>query len=390
MLRPAAHPCYVIVGRVCVVFTQSGGGLRRRRGRGKVAGCGRSVSSRCSLWTSAGEERRCGAVERRDVLVSSLLLSSGSGRRRFGVLGIVDPDLDLFCLWIRMLLPFRLMSGWPDVLRRSCVASRCWDGWVPGRLGCLFRLRWDGDRIGWTHGDRRAERDGAPRRRFHASRTVWIWLAGRRRAACSLCSSLVGLCAVWTWALGPNSLYCFKFYCFLSFSGNGGYMPVISPCRVVAGRRGLGPGLHPLCAWSVLGRQRVPCVCKWSRSSSGSNVSALARRRVPCVCKWLLPPSGRVKLRVVGVLSRRQHNRKVVPMAFMLRSHRVLFLLCHRNVKANGEASSALFANWCLFEYMFFVEFPDIISGRTLYAYCNQGFRLNVPPLYSTVSLMKA
>ena len=50
---------------------------------------------------------------------------------------------------------------------------------------------------------------------------------------------------------------------------------------------------------------------------------------------------------------------------------------------ANGVANDALFAKWCLLECIGFVKTPDIISGCH-----NMGFRLNVPPLYSAVSLM--
>ncbi|PRQ18332.1 hypothetical protein RchiOBHm_Chr7g0204801 [Rosa chinensis] len=73
----------------------------------------------------------------------------------------------------------------------------------------------------------------------------------------------------------------------------------------------------------------------------------------------------------------------------MLRCNRVMFALCHCYVKANGVVCRALFTSWCLLEYMFYVEIPDIISRHTLDGYCNQGFRLNIPPLYSTVSLIK-
>ncbi|PRQ19068.1 hypothetical protein RchiOBHm_Chr7g0213041 [Rosa chinensis] len=68
---------------------------------------------------------------------------------------------------------------------------------------------------------------------------------------------------------------------------------------------------------------------------------------------------------------------------------RVIFPLCHR-WEANRNVWSVFFASWCVFEYNSLVETHDIISGCTLGAYCNQGFRLNVPPLYSTVSLIKA
>lgn len=74
--------------------------------------------------------------------------------------------------------------------------------------------------------------------------------------------------------------------------------------------------------------------------------------------------SGRVKLNVVKFILHRQYS-----------SSRVNFLLCHRYFKATRVAIGALFASWCLIEYMFIIEILDINLGI-----CNQGFRLNVSP----------
>ena len=124
--------------------------------------------------------------------------------------------------------------------------------------------------------------------------------------------------------------------------------------------------------------------------------SALGRRRIVCLVKWSQPPSGRMKLSVVGFILRRQHSRKAVLLDIKICkrvTYILIFPLCHRCDKANRVASCVvLFASWCLFEYMYFgvVVSLDIISGVLLSTYCNLRFRLYVLPLYSTVSLMKA
>ncbi|PRQ39256.1 hypothetical protein RchiOBHm_Chr4g0423141 [Rosa chinensis] len=175
----------------------------------------------------------------------------------------------------------------------------------------------------------------------------------------------------WGFTLGPLGFISFTVVFYLYYLVCLRYLRAISPYNYCVGLVGL-------------------CVCVCTLSA----LSALGRRRVPCFVKWSLPPSGRVRLSVAGSL-RRQHSRKaVLKLTIMLRcnrvTYRVIFPLCHRYVKANRVASRALFASWCFFEYMYYVEIPDIISGHTLDAYCNQGFRLNVPPVYSTVSLIKA
>ncbi|PRQ39219.1 hypothetical protein RchiOBHm_Chr4g0422751 [Rosa chinensis] len=130
---------------------------------------------------------------------------------------------------------------------------------------------------------------------------------------------------------------------------------VINPCIYFTGLVGLNA-----------------CVCTLSA------LFALGRRRV----KWLLQLDGGVKLTVVGFNLRRQHSRKVLFMVIILRcnrvTYRVIFSLCHRYVKANRVASSALFASWCVVEYIYLIETLVIISGRSLDAYCNQRFRLNL------------
>ncbi|PRQ26482.1 hypothetical protein RchiOBHm_Chr6g0295101 [Rosa chinensis] len=113
---------------------------------------------------------------------------------------------------------------------------------------------------------------------------------------------------------------------------------------------GLCPGLHTQCA-----------------------LSGLARRL--SVIKWTNPPSGRMKQKVTRYDSMRKHGRKAVLFVMMLLSSRVIFPLCHRFVKVNRVTNRTLFANWCMLEYI---------------TYCNMGFRLYVPPLYSMVSLIKA
>ena len=149
-------------------------------------------------------------------------------------------------------------------------------------------------------------------------------------------------------------------------------MSRIIPYLYCVGQNGLCAGLCTLCAFFTLGRWRGFCLVKWSH-----------------------PPSGRMKLSVVGFSIRRQHSRKagLVDIRICNRvTYLLIFPLCHRCDKANRVAISVvLFASWCLLEYMYFevVESLGIIPGF-LSAYCNLGFRLHVPPLYSTVSLMKA
>ena len=62
----------------------------------------------------------------------------------------------------------------------------------------------------------------------------------------------------------------------------------IIPYHYIVGHKWLCAGLCTLCALSALGRWRIVCFIKWSQ-----------------------PPSGRMKLSVVGFILRRQHDRKL-------------------------------------------------------------------------------
>ncbi|XP_062006577.1 uncharacterized protein LOC133723712 [Rosa rugosa] len=156
------------------------------------------------------------------------------------------------------------------------------------------------------------------------------------------------------------------------------------------------------CLWVALRmlREISPCIrCVgivglFARGCTLCALSALGWRRVPCFVKWSLPPSGRVRLLATGWRFKWQHDRKVGSMEITLCcikvADRVIFPLCHR-WEANRTVCRAFFASWCGLEYKFLVESShEFFSGCTLVAYCNLGFRHNVPPLYSPVSLMKA
>ncbi|PRQ57700.1 hypothetical protein RchiOBHm_Chr1g0351211 [Rosa chinensis] len=216
-------------------------------------------------------------------------------------------------------------------------------------------------RKGWwvdlrSHAAREVLAEALPvmKRRRSCRRGGGEMLADRWRDACRQLFSSIGLSGVW--AMGPISLY-FMFYCLWFLLVNCGFMPVISPYRVVVGRRGLGPGLHTLCA-----------------------LSALARRRVPCFVKWSQPPSGRMKLSVTEIVFRWQHSGKADRNSKLWLRVSKIFLVCHHLCKANRVANDALFANWCSLEYIFSVETLVMISGCSLYAYCNLGFKYHVPP----------
>ncbi|PRQ51065.1 hypothetical protein RchiOBHm_Chr2g0140171 [Rosa chinensis] len=107
-----------------------------------------------------------------------------------------------------------------------------------------------------------------------------------------------------------------------------GFMLAISPYHNGVGRRGLCPGLHTLCALSALGRRRVP--------------------------KWSQPPSGRMKLSVIGRVFGWQHSGKADLISIIWLRVSIYFPVCHHLCKANRIAKSALFAIWCMVEYIFF------------------------------------
>ncbi|PRQ38346.1 hypothetical protein RchiOBHm_Chr4g0412841 [Rosa chinensis] len=86
-----------------------------------------------------------------------------------------------------------------------------------------------------------------------------------------------------------------------------------------------------------------------------------------------------MKLSITSNTFRCQHSGKVDLSGLWLRVS-IIFRVCRQNCKANV----ALFAKWCLLEYVGYVETLDIISGGS----CTMGFRHNVPSLYSTVSLI--
>ncbi|PRQ52046.1 putative HAD-like domain, mitochondrial PGP phosphatase [Rosa chinensis] len=145
-----------------------------------------------------------------------------------------------------------------------------------------------------------------------------------------------GLRLKWAWAFALGPIY-FSFYlcCFLLIGY--GFMPPISPHYFLVGRNGRCLDMHTLCA-----------------------LSSLARRRTVCLIKWTQPPSGRMKLSVAGVISVRQHSGKTMLFVMMFLRYRVIFPVCHGYVKANGVAFRALFANWCLLEYIDLVENPGL------------------------------
>ncbi|PRQ55971.1 hypothetical protein RchiOBHm_Chr1g0330531 [Rosa chinensis] len=95
-----------------------------------------------------------------------------------------------------------------------------------------------------------------------------------------------------------------------------------------------------------------------------------------------------MKLSVTEIVFRWQHSGKADRNSKLWLRVCKIFLVCHHLCKANRVANDALFANWCSLEYIFSVETLVMISGCSLHAYCNLGFRYHVPPMYSEVSLM--
>jgi hypothetical protein len=87
-----------------------------------------------------------------------------------------------------------------------------------------------------------------------------------------------------------------------------------------------------------------------------------------------------------------QHHIGKASLITLLRlSISFIFPMCHR-CEANGVtqiAGLSTLANWCMLEYIDFVETPDIISRCSLAAYYYLGFRHHVPSLYSAISLIK-
>ena len=117
--------------------------------------------------------------------------------------------------------------------------------------------------------------------------------------------------------------------------------------------------------------------CSWSISI------APPRRWNFWLSKWKLPPSG--KMKCVDGISVRQHRRKVILSDLLSHSGGFSLLICRHYIQAIEDAICALLAIWCLLEYFVVIETIDFIS---ICSHCNMGFRLYVPPLYSTVSLM--
>jgi hypothetical protein len=110
---------------------------------------------------------------------------------------------------------------------------------------------------------------------------------------------------------------------------------------------------------------------------------ASRRRWSFCLLKWKLPPSGKMKC-VDGIFVR-QHRRKVILSDLLSHSGGFSLLICRHYIQAIEDAICALLAIWCLLEYFVVIETTDFISDCS---HCNMGFRLYVPPLYSTVSLI--
>ncbi|PRQ39664.1 hypothetical protein RchiOBHm_Chr4g0427731 [Rosa chinensis] len=178
------------------------------------------------------------------------------------------------------------------------------------------------------------------------------------RGVCNL-TFWLGPDGLWVWALALDLCYfLILISCFLIlYLVRCGLMPVISLYHYWVGRRGFCPGMHTQCALSGLTRQQAICMIKWTQS-----------------------PSGRMKRSVARFTSMRQHSGKAVLFVMMFFCDRVIFPVCHRYVKANRVAIGALFANWCLLEYIDFVGAFGIISRDSLDIYCNLGFKLHVPP----------
>ena len=110
-------------------------------------------------------------------------------------------------------------------------------------------------------------------------------------------------------------------------------------------------------------------------------VSTLGSRRVPCIVNWSLPPSGRMKSKVTEFYVQWQHSGETVCIRILRLRVSIIFPICRQNCKANGVVNVALFANWCLIEYIScLVEIYVVFLGLSLLNCCNLGFRLYVPP----------
>ena len=180
----------------------------------------------------------------------------------------------------------------------------------------------------------------------------WAWLTGWNILLHSLDDS-------WALTLLLGIYVYFYAFHYVYISVLGGLWPLISRYHMLVGLSGLCPGVCTLCAWF-----------------------ALVRR---CVVKWTYPPSGKMKLSVVRYCSVRQHSGKAILIALW---HCIIFPVCHHLCKANRVAVCALFANWCMLEYISFVETLVIIQEVLFMLHVNWGLGIMSPPLYYEVSLL--
>lgn len=117
------------------------------------------------------------------------------------------------------------------------------------------------------------------------------------------------------------------------------------------------------------------CLC----FSTLSAVSGLGRQRVPCIVKWSLSPSGRMRPSVIGIWFWWQHNGKIVFIRIRWLRVSVIYLVCRQSCKANGIAKDALLANWCV-EYMFCLIWgPPFVFFGFINGY---GLRVAVTPYF--------
>ena len=113
-------------------------------------------------------------------------------------------------------------------------------------------------------------------------------------------------------------------------------------------------------------------------------VSTLGSLRVPCIVNWSLPPSGRMKSKVIELYVQWQHSGETVCTRILRLRASIIFPICRQKCKANGVVNVALFANWCLIEYIScLVEISAVFSGFSLLT-CIQIMQLIKRFIFST------
>lgn len=75
--------------------------------------------------------------------------------------------------------------------------------------------------------------------------------------------------------------------------------------------------------------------------------------------------SGRIKRSIVRFISGRSHSGKIVLIVLRF-CMSFIFLVWHYYCKTNGLTSGALFASWCMLEYIRLVETLAIIQDILL------------------------